>query len=40
MISRFRRDRRANIAVIFTHALMPVMTAIGCALEHVPINGD
>ena len=28
LIGRFRRDRRGNIAVIFTIALLPILTAM------------
>jgi Flp pilus assembly protein TadG len=34
LIGRFRRDRRGNIAVIFAIALLPVLTAIGCAVDY------
>ena len=34
LIGRFRRDRRGNIAVIFTIALLPILTAIGCAIDY------
>ena len=34
LISRFRRDRRGNIAVIFAFALLPVLSAIGCATDY------
>jgi Flp pilus assembly protein TadG len=34
LISRFRHDRRANIAVIFALALMPMLSAIGCATDY------
>jgi len=30
-VSRFRRDTRANIAVLFTIATVPILTAVGCA---------
>jgi Flp pilus assembly protein TadG len=33
-IGRFRRDRSGNIAVIFTLALMPILSAIGCAVDY------
>jgi Flp pilus assembly protein TadG len=33
-ISRFRRDQRGNIAVIFVIALIPILTAIGCAIDY------
>lgn len=34
LIGNFRRDQRGNIAVIFALALIPVMTAAGCALDY------
>lgn len=34
LISGFRRDQRGNIAVIFALALIPVMTAVGCAIDY------
>jgi Flp pilus assembly protein TadG len=34
LIDRFRKDRRGNIAVIFTIALLPILTAIGCAIDY------
>ena len=33
-VSRFRRDQRGNIAVIFTVALIPLISAIGCAVDY------
>ena len=33
-ISRFRRDRSGNIAVIFTLALLPILSAIGCSIDY------
>jgi Flp pilus assembly protein TadG len=33
-IGRFRHDRSGNIAVIFTLALLPILSAIGCALDY------
>jgi Flp pilus assembly protein TadG len=33
-INRFRRDRSGNIAVIFTLALVPLLSAIGCAVDY------
>ena len=33
-LSRFRRDQRGNIAVIFTIAAIPVISAIGCAVDY------
>jgi len=32
--SRFRRDQRGNIAVIFTIAVIPLISAIGCAVDY------
>jgi len=34
LLSRFRRDRRANIAVIFAIALLPILTATGAAVDY------
>jgi Flp pilus assembly protein TadG len=34
LISRFGRDRRGNIAIIFAFALLPVLSAIGCATDY------
>jgi Flp pilus assembly protein TadG len=34
LIGRFRRDQRGNIAVIFTIALLPILSAIGCAIDY------
>jgi Flp pilus assembly protein TadG len=31
---RFRRDRAANVAVTFTLALLPILSAIGCAIDY------
>ena len=33
-IGRFRRDKSGNIAVIFTLALMPILSAVGCAVDY------
>ena len=33
-IGLFRRDSSGNIAVIFTLALLPILSAIGCALDY------
>ena len=33
-IGRFRRDSSGNIAVIFALALMPVLSAVGCAVDY------
>jgi Flp pilus assembly protein TadG len=33
-IGRFRHDRSGNIAVIFTLALLPILSAIGCTLDY------
>lgn len=33
-IVRFRRDTRANIAVVFAIALLPCLTALGCAIDY------
>jgi len=34
LIGRFRRDRRGNIAVIFALALLPLLSAVGCAVDY------
>jgi Flp pilus assembly protein TadG len=34
LISRFRRDTRANVAVIFAIATVPLITAVGCATDY------
>jgi Flp pilus assembly protein TadG len=34
LICRFRPDRRGNVAIIFAFALMPVLSAIGCATDY------
>jgi Flp pilus assembly protein TadG len=34
LLSRFRRDKRANVAIIFAFALIPILTAIGCATDY------
>ena len=34
LISRFRRDTRGNIAVIFAIATVPMITAVGCATDY------
>ena len=33
-LSRFRRDRRGNVAIIFTIAAIPLISAIGCAVDY------
>jgi Flp pilus assembly protein TadG len=33
-ITQFRRDRSGNIAVIFTLALLPILSAIGCSIDY------
>jgi Flp pilus assembly protein TadG len=34
LVSRFRRDSRGNIAVIFTIAVLPILAAVGCATDY------
>ena len=34
LLSRFRHDRRANIAVIFAIALLPILTAVGATVDY------
>jgi Flp pilus assembly protein TadG len=38
LTDRFRRDRRGNVAVIFTLALLPILTAIGCSIDYSRAN--
>ncbi|NEW89025.1 pilus assembly protein [Rhodopseudomonas sp. WA056] len=37
-IARFHRDRRGNIAVIFALVLIPLISAIGCAVDYSRAN--
>src|SRR6516225_6184282 len=34
LIRRFVRDKRGNIAVIFTLACVPLITAVGCVIDY------
>ena len=34
LIDRLRRDQRGNVAVIFVLALLPLLSAIGCAVDY------
>jgi hypothetical protein len=34
LLSRFRRDKTANVAIIFVIALLPIVEAIGCAVDY------
>jgi Flp pilus assembly protein TadG len=34
LIVRFRSDQRGNVAVIFVLALLPILSAIGCAIDY------
>jgi len=34
LLGRLRRDVRANVAVIFALALVPLVTAVGCAIDY------
>jgi len=34
LIGRFRRDQRGNIAVIFAIATVPLISAVGCAIDY------
>jgi Flp pilus assembly protein TadG len=34
LLSRFRHDKAANVAVIFGIAIIPIMTALGCAVDY------
>lgn len=34
LLNRFRNDRSGNIAVIFTLAILPVLSAVGCAIDY------
>ena len=33
-VSRFRRDKRGNVAIIFAIAAIPLISAIGCAVDY------
>ena len=33
-LSRFRRDKRGNVAIIFTLAAIPLISGIGCAVDY------
>src|ERR1700716_632504 len=37
LIGRFRRDQRGNIAVIFAITCVPLISAIGCAVDYTRI---
>jgi Flp pilus assembly protein TadG len=37
-VSRFCRDRRGNVAIIFTVAAIPLISAIGCAVDYSLAN--
>ncbi|MGY4316749.1 pilus assembly protein TadG-related protein [Bradyrhizobium sp. JR3.5] len=37
-VSRFRRDRSGNIAMIFGLALLPLLVAVGCAVDYSRAN--
>jgi Flp pilus assembly protein TadG len=34
LLARFRRDKSANIAVLFAIATLPILTAVGCAVDY------
>ena len=34
LMNRFRRDQRGNIAVIFAIAAIPLISAVGCAIDY------
>ena len=34
LVRRFRRDQRGNIAVLFAIACLPLITAVGCAVDY------
>jgi len=34
LMNRFRNDRRANVAVIFAIACVPLISAVGCAIDY------
>jgi Flp pilus assembly protein TadG len=38
LLNRFRRDRSGNIAVIFTLSLLPILSAVGCAVDYSMAN--
>ena len=33
-LSRFRRDKRGNVAIIFAIAAIPLISAVGCAVDY------
>jgi Flp pilus assembly protein TadG len=37
-LSRFRHDQRGNIAVIFTIAILPMLLAVGCAIDYSRVS--
>ncbi|MCP1974657.1 Flp pilus assembly protein TadG [Bradyrhizobium elkanii] len=37
-ISRFRRDRSGNIAMTFGLAVLPLVVAVGCAIDYSRAN--
>src|SRR6266436_4751826 len=38
LIDRFRRDKRANVAMIFGIAVVPLISAMGCAVDYSMAN--
>ncbi|MCX7309448.1 MAG: pilus assembly protein TadG-related protein, partial [Afipia sp.] len=34
LLSRFHRNSRANVAVIFAIAIMPILGGVGCAVDY------
>ena len=34
LVNRFRKDKRGNIAVIFAIACVPLISAVGCAIDY------
>jgi Flp pilus assembly protein TadG len=38
LIDSFRKERRGNVAVIFAIALVPIISAIGCAVDYARAN--
>src|SRR5580700_6100212 len=34
LMNRFRWDRRGNVAVIFAFACLPLISAVGCAIDY------
>jgi Flp pilus assembly protein TadG len=37
-VCRFRRDQRGNISLIFTIAIIPILAAVGCAIDYSRVS--